>query len=362
MVDVDVLLTPREPGGHESALFSWLADAVREDGLQPRLIVPPGLHALVRAHGLSEHLSTGRAVQGPRDALLALRAAPTGRPLLLAPGVLHAQAWLTAAAVLARRPTWLYVPMAFSAATMGYRHARWRDRALAPWLARVAGFVTIDARQASLLRDEWRVQTPVLLLPNRVRVQGAAPPQPPRAPDGRLRVGYVGRFELHQKGLDWLATTLRQEPSLGDGFRWRFQGRGPAEPVLQALASALGPQRVEIAPFAPIEQALARVDLLLLPSRYEGLPLVALEATARGWPVVASDRAGLADLLPAGSVYPFGDARALQRALQSLATPSARRAAVVHARQRLLEHLPGHGYQRGRRAVSEALRRPAWTA
>jgi glycosyltransferase involved in cell wall biosynthesis len=282
--------------------------------------------------------------------------------VLLAPGVLHAQAWLMAAAVLARRPVWLYVPMCFSAATMGYRWARSRDRALAPWLRRLEGIVTIDDHQARRLREQWGLAAPAYTLPNRVSVRGVAPPSPPRAVDGRLRVGYVGRFELHQKGLDWLADTLRRDRSLGDSFRWRFQGRGPGERVLQTLASALGPQRVEVAPFAPIEQALAQVDLLLLPSRYEGLPLVALEATARGWPVVASDRAGLGELLPANAVFPFGDAGALRDALQSLASPSARRAAVAHARRRLLERLPGEGYHQGRRAVVDALRRSAAAA
>ncbi len=359
MVDVDVLLTPREAGGHETALFAWLADAVREDGLRPRLLLPPGLVDLAGSQGLAGQVAADRVVADRRTALAALRDAPTQRPLLLAPGVLHAQAWLLAAAVLARRPVWLYVPMAFTAETMGFRHARLRDRLLAPWLARAAGVVAIDERQARLLREQWRVPAPVLALPNRVRVRGPAPPAPPPAPDRRLRVGFVGRFEPHQKGLDWLAGLLREDPRFGDGFRWYFQGRGPGEALLQAAASALGPQRVVVARFAPIEQALGQVDVLLLPSRFEGLPLVALEATARGWPVVASDRAGLSDLLPKGSVFAFGDADAMATALQALDTPSARRAAVVHARQRLVEQLPGHGYLKGRRAVSEALRRSA---
>jgi glycosyltransferase involved in cell wall biosynthesis len=362
MVDVDVLLTPRDVGGHEAALFTWLADAWRHDGLLPRLLLPRALHQLAQQRGLEGRVSKTRPIEGRCDALAALHEAPRGRPVLLAPGVLHAQAWLMAAAVLARRPVWLYVPMCFSAETMGYRFARLRDRALAPWLDRVKGIVTIDEQQAQRLRDEWGVSVPVFALPNRVCLRGAAPPPPPLAADGRLRVGYVGRFELHQKGLDWLADTLRRERALGEEFHWRFQGRGPGEWALQTLASALGPQRVEVAPLAPIEQALERVDLLLLPSRYEGLPLVALEATARGWPVVASDRAGLGGLLPGNAVFAFGDATALRVALQSLATPSARRAAVVHARSRLLKYLPGEAYQRSRRAVVGALRQAGASA
>jgi glycosyltransferase involved in cell wall biosynthesis len=359
MVDVDVLLTPREPGGHEKALFTWLADAARHDGLNARLLLPPALQPLAAQHGLDGAVDAASPMVHRRDAWRALGSSPRRRPLLLAPGVLHAQAWLTAAAVLARRPVWLYVPMGYTAETMGYRWAAARDRALRPWLARVSGYITIDDTQAEQLRTCWGVTAPVHCVPNRVSLQGQSPPTPPRRGDGRLRVGYVGRFDLHQKGLDWLADALRHHPELADGFVWRFQGRGPGEQALQTLASALGPQRVEVAPFAPIEETLSRVDVLLLPSRYEGLPLVALEATARGWPVVASDRAGLGRLLPPCSIFPFGAPAALRAALASLATPSARRAAVVHARQRLLEHLPGEAYHRGRRSVVHALQHAA---
>lgn len=356
MVDLDVVLTTPEAGGHEKALFGWLGDAVRHDGLRPRLLLPASLQALAQAHGLAEVVDARRPITGPGDALAALGEAPRKRPLLLAPGVLHTQAWLTAAAVLRGRPLWLYVPMTFRAATMGYRHARLRDRALSPWLSRVQGFVAIDQAQARVLREEWGVRAPVLVVPNRVSLRGAAPQTPASASDGRLRVGYVGRFALHQKGLDWLAQTLLEEPALAQACRWLFQGRGPGEPLLQTLASSLGPHRVEVVPFAPIEQALARSDLLLLPSRYEGLPLVALEATARGWPVVASDRAGLGELLPASSVFSFGDRSGLWTALASLRTTSARRAAVAHARARLLEQLPGAGYHQARSQVAAALK------
>ena len=356
MADLDVLLTPRDPGGHEKALFGWLADALRQDALMPRLLLPASLQALARAHELADAVDAALPIAGRRDALAALRQAPRARPLLLAPGVLHAQAWLTAAAVLSGRPVWVYVPMTFRASTMGYRHARLRDAVLSPWLARVRGYITIGEAQAAVLREDWGVRGPVLTLPNRVSLRGPAPPAPAVPADGRLRVGFVGRFDPHQKGLDWLVDTLRDEPALAQSCRWHFQGQGPGEALLQTLASALGPHRVEVRPFAPIEEALARTDVLLLPSRYEGLPLVALEATARGWPVVASDRAGLADLLPGSSVYRFGDRAGLAQSLASLRTPSARRAAVVHARARLIERLPGQGYERSRKAVAEALR------
>jgi glycosyltransferase involved in cell wall biosynthesis len=245
--------------------------------------------------------------------------------------------------------------MTHTATRMGYRAGAWRDAALGSWLRRVQGFITIDEQQSVQLRRRWGVSAPVLALPNRMRVRGAAPPAPPPAQHGRLRVGYVGRFDAHQKGLDWLAATLRSEPVLIERCNWHFQGRGPAEALLQTLAAELGPQRMQVHAFAPLESALPHVDLLVLPSRYEGLPLVALEATARGWPVAASDRAGLEGLLPVSSLFPFGDVAGLRTSLASLATPSGRRAAVVHARARMVEHWPERRYHAARAAVVRAL-------
>lgn len=363
MPEVDVLITPRAAGGHEKALFGWLADAAALEGLRPRLMLPPGaLVSDAREAGLGEWIDTDAPASDGSGALRELACGSRQRPVLLVPGVLHDQAWLTAAAVALRRRVWLYVPMTHSAQHMGYSAARWRDAALAKCLHGVHGFITIDDQQTAVLRDVWRVQRPVLTLPNRVRVRGAAPPVPPPADYGRLRVGYVGRFDAHQKGLDWLAATLRSEPMLSERCAWHFQGRGPGASQLHTLASELGPQRVQVHDFAPMEQNLARVDLLLLPSRYEGLPLVALEATARGWPVVASDRAGLQSLLPASSLFAFGDVAGLRAALGSLATPSLRRAAVVHARARMLEVLPDRRYHAARAVVVRAIRRSAEAA
>jgi len=336
-----VLLTPREIGGHEAALLGWLADAVRLHGLRPRITAPtPALAEACRAAGLGACLA---ADTGPgRAALLrALRRWPAGTPVLLAPGVLHTDAWLLAAALALGRAVWVYVPMAYSARHMGYRHAALRDRLLAPWLHHVRLWITVDEAQRRWLHRHWQVPAPALVLPNLPRLAPRPVPLWQAADDARLRVCWVGRFDPWQKGLDWLAGLLRDDPHWHAHYRWHFQGRGPGELALLELASALGPQHMQVHAHAPIDQALAGSDLLLLPSRYEGVPLVALEATALGWPVVASRQAGLAALLPAESLFEFGDRAGLDRALARMRDPAARMQAVAHARRQLARlHAP----------------------
>ena len=87
-----------------------------------------------------------------------------------------------------------------------------------------------------------------------------------------------------------------------------------------------------------LPELMAAADLLLLPSRFEGLPLVALEAMAAGLPVVASDAPGIAELLEhgrSGWLAPAGDAAAFAATvLDALADPAALAAVATAAQDR----------------------------
>lgn len=359
MPELGVLLTPREIGGHEAALFGWLADAVREDGLQLALFAPTrALCDDARRVGLRPARVTWppSAAAWRAAALRLLWRWPAERPLLLAPGVLHATAWLLAAALLLRRRVWVHVPTAFTAARMGYRGAALRDALLAPWLRRVERWILIDEPQVVALRQAWGISAPIHCLPNLARLPAPTAPAHENPAAVGLRVAYVGRFEPHSKGLDWLAETLRRRPPWVLRYHFRFQGRGPAEWLLRELASALGPQQMSLHPHAPVDEALRASDVLLLTSRYEGVPLVALEATLRGKPVVATIETGLARLLPPSSVFSFGDERGLRQALDSLRDPAARQRAVLHARRRQAQLWPPGRYPEARREIVQALR------
>jgi len=64
--DIDVLVTPREAGGHEKALLGWLRDAVAHDGLHPRLLLPAGpVRADAEAAGLGAWIDAREVGQAP---------------------------------------------------------------------------------------------------------------------------------------------------------------------------------------------------------------------------------------------------------------------------------------------------------
>jgi glycosyltransferase involved in cell wall biosynthesis len=52
-------------------------------------------------------------------------------------------------------------------------------------------------------------------------------------------------------------------------------------------------------------------DVVLLPSRYEGVPLVMLEAMCAGRKLLAADADGVPDMLPRAWAFPRGDAHSL---------------------------------------------------
>jgi len=134
---------------------------------------------------------------------------------------------------------------------------------------------------------------------------------------------------------------------------------GPGEPALRRLAQLLGPQQAVVCGHAPLDDALAASDVLVLASRFEGLPLVALEATERGWPVVATRQSGLCQLLPARALYDFGDAQGLARAIDHLRRPAARAQAVALAQRRLAARRRREPYTAALHSLVQALRSAA---
>ena len=118
------------------------------------------------------------------------------------------------------------------------------------------------------------------------------------------------------------ATLFSGLARLGDR-PWRLQvvGDGPLRTALEAQAASLGiAARVAFKGFTvdPLPY-LAQTDLLVVSSRWEGLPAAPIEALACGCAVVATDCApGLSELLTAAGLpvpTPVGDAAALASAI-----------------------------------------------
>ena len=107
---------------------------------------------------------------------------------------------------------------------------------------------------------------------------------------------------------------------------------------LAALSATPAPGVTFAGAVADVRSWLAAADLVVLPSRWDGLPLTVLEAFASGRPVVASRVPGLAEVVPTpvGALVPPDDPAALGDALaRRLRDPemcrTEGRAAALHA-------------------------------
>lgn len=127
---------------------------------------------------------------------------------------------------------------------------------------------------------------------------------PVRVPGEGRRFVAVGRL-THQKGFDRLLEMMAAEA--GDSHL-TILGDGPDRAALEAQIAVRGlTGRVSMPGFVTdAARYIAGADVLLLPSRWEGLPNVALEALALGTGVIATPEAGgideIASLAPAGAV------------------------------------------------------------
>ncbi|MDG2223673.1 MAG: glycosyltransferase [Rubripirellula sp.] len=140
-----------------------------------------------------------------------------------------------------------------------------------------------------------------LVIPNGVEVDrfSAAKPLNWSAldwPSDSVVTLYVGR--LHpQKGIERIQRQIDRLAPAGSDRRLLIVGDGPLRKELSEWADTIGPQRVRMLGWQPnIEPMMKACRLLLLPSHYEGMPNVALEAMAAGRPVVCSRVEGADEL------------------------------------------------------------------
>ncbi|MEM1368800.1 MAG: glycosyltransferase [Cyanobacteria bacterium P01_H01_bin.15] len=112
-------------------------------------------------------------------------------------------------------------------------------------------------------------------------------------------VGFLGRF-VEQKGIETLLAiteACRDESRL----QFVFAGDGELKSLVEQKINRLGlADRVKLLGVVEPREFLASIQLLLLPSQWEGRPNAVLESLAMGVPVVASAVGGLPELIQEG--------------------------------------------------------------
>jgi glycosyltransferase involved in cell wall biosynthesis len=166
-------------------------------------------------------------------------------------------------------------------------------------------------------------------------------PAPPLAA-GRWLLACVARLDILDKGQDILLQVLARPHWRDQPLHVTFFGSGPHHQGLVEMADFLGlADQVSFAGHVPDVAAIWQTHhALVLPSRYEGLPLALAEAMLCGRPAIAADAGGVAELLLndetgflAAAATPDAFDEALGRAWARRAEwPALGRRAAAHAR------------------------------
>ena len=169
-------------------------------------------------------------------------------------------------------------------------------------LVRVSGLAPVACGAGVASALEQHGCTPVATVPNAV---GPAPPPADRRKlerewslaQGTRLVLAVGRL-VTQKNHALAIHALTDVPDT----TLVIAGDGPSRSTLERTAQEVGvADRVVFAGLRPdARELMGAADAVVLPSRWEGLPLTALEALASGTPLVATDVRGVRNLVVDG--------------------------------------------------------------
>jgi glycosyltransferase involved in cell wall biosynthesis len=200
------------------------------------------------------------------------------------------------------------------------------DRRLAPWTDRVVGnsnAVVEFYRQAGIAEDR------LAMIPSGIADEEPPPDSDPAAVRAEFGFGpgdplvlFVGRL-APQKAVGDLIDACDLLQHVEPNMRTLIVGDGPLRDRLRTIAHAYQlDDRVKFLGHRDdVPRLLAAADLLVLPSLYEGLPNVVLEAMRFRKPVVATAAPGTTEVVDdgvTGRLVPMRDPPALAKAIREL--------------------------------------------
>jgi glycosyltransferase involved in cell wall biosynthesis len=319
-----LLVDSLDVGGAERHVAD-LALALEHEGHKPEVAcsVAGPLSARLDGAGVPVRPLVGRLVKRRASAAYAhrLRRLVRGGRFVLVHAHVYASTVAAAVATLGAG-----IPLVVTEHT----EATWQGpgaRLLNGWVCRRAGRVIAVSnaiRRRAIERDRVPPER-VTVVPNAVAPAAAPDHSPPDLPDGLCGRPLVGVVARHQpeKGVQTFLKAAARVALRFPETRFPIIGDGPLRGELELLAERVGLSgRAFFLGFRSDASSIMRsLDVLVVPSRTEGSPLVTLEAMAAGVPVLASAVGGIPDQIrheSEGLLVPPGDPVALSDALLRL--------------------------------------------
>ena len=338
-------------GGLETMAVG-LAGALAKRGLRSVIIaLDEGgeLEPVLDAAGVESHVLGGRRLRDPRYHWRLARLLRRVRP-----DVVHSHNFASFLhTAVGRRiafvPRMVHTEHAFEYLIAGSYH-RWIRGASRGCNA----FVVVGERILPFFRDTVGVAPERLrVIPNGVDLASFQPQsnirqvrQELEIPTDAFVVGSAGRL-APEKDLATLVRAVAEVSRRRDDLFLVFAGDGVERPALEALTSELGlTERVRFLGWRrDVSRVVSALDLFVLSSENEGLPLAVLEAMALGVPVASTPVGDLPVVVQdgvSGRLFPVGDTSALARVILEIAADGARRRALGVAGRQVVERRYDH--------------------
>lgn len=225
---------------------------------------------------------------------------------------------------------------------------RWRYR----WAYNVLAtriMANSQATKRALLRNApWLDADRIEVIYNGIEAEPFMQPSPRdfrtewRIKPEELVLGFVGQLD-ERKGIRVLLAAFQRIKREWPQTRLVFVGQGP---LRELIVDEIDKQRWGEAVLNPgflddIAGVMQALDILLLPSYWEGFGIVLIEAMAAGKPAISTDTSSMPEIIADGQtgfVVPPGDVEALaDRVMQLLRDTTLREKFGRAARQRVLE-------------------------
>jgi len=140
-----------------------------------------------------------------------------------------------------------------------------------------------------------------------------------------LRFGFVGRLEK-QKGVELLINSFKKAIKLDNNITLILYGKKSLSKASEKIAKDSSGRIIINGPFeSAINEVYPNIDILILPSFWEGFPYVIIEAMAFGCPVIATNVGGISELVTTNKNGCLIEARNQQQIIDAILNLSKNR-------------------------------------
>jgi glycosyltransferase involved in cell wall biosynthesis len=195
-------------------------------------------------------------------------------------------------------------------------------------LKRFNGLAAVSDSVSQRLTDFGISAKKIKIIANGIDVQAfeRAQPLPTLVFSGNKVVGMVARLDL-QKGFEYLLRAVRELCGTFNDLKMVIVGEGPDRTAIENMIQQYGLQSKVIlaGQQSDMPGVYAAIDIFVLPSLNEGLPLTVLEAMAASKPVIATRVGAIPSVIKHGEnglLVDSKDADGLRNAIASLLTDS----------------------------------------